>query len=193
MEKTYTVKIVLLGEGAVGKTSLRKRYLKQGFSQSHLMTLGADYGEKTIDLLDDNPITMQIWDVAGQPSFKQIRARFIQNVEGAAIVFDLTRYDTFKKLGNWLKELWKANPGRDIPILLIGNKVDLTKERKIDTNTILKFIDYLASHKVIKISFINYLETSAKTGENVEKGFNMLIKGIYRVNILKSPAPFIKI
>ena len=100
---SYFYKIVLLGEGAVGKTSLRRRYMGLGFTKSHLMTLGADFSFKDLTH-GEHTIRCQLWDLAGQAHFKGVRSRFLANTQGAILVYDLTREETLPLLANWLLE-----------------------------------------------------------------------------------------
>ena len=106
----YFLKIVLLGDGAVGKTNIRKNYLGQGFTKDHLMTIGADFAaaDKVLQIEDkEYNITFQIWDLAGQGTFNQVRSMYYRGVFGALVVFDVTRKNSFDNLSSWIKELYK--------------------------------------------------------------------------------------
>ncbi len=173
----YMAKIVLLGDGAVGKTSLRRRYLGKGFNTSHLMTIGADFATTNINVNGD-VLNAQIWDIAGQQNFKMIRQRFLLGAHGAMIVFDVTRRSTFENLGNWLNELWVTNRSTDIPLLFIGNKTDLINQRKVTEQEALNFVEDLKKHPRLKQVSMSYIETSAKLGENVKEAFHELGKHI---------------
>ncbi len=121
---SYFLKISLLGDGAVGKTSLRNRFMGRGFRTEHLMTIGADFAAHEFPV-DGNKTTFQIWDLAGQDSFKTVRARFFNGSMGALMVFDVTRKDSFMNVTKWITELWN-NSGRGVvPVILLGNKADL--------------------------------------------------------------------
>jgi len=100
------LKVVLIGDGAVGKTSIRNRFMGYGFETSHLMTLGADFSLKEVNR-GDEIWKFQIWDLAGQEMFQQVRARFYQGAMGALLVFDITRKQTFLNITNWLNELYR--------------------------------------------------------------------------------------
>jgi len=169
-------KIVILGDGAVGKTSLRRKFMGKHFEKNHLMTLGADFSEKIIeyDIRARNiKLNLQIWDIAGQKEFQAIRQRFIQGCKGMLLVFDLTRRQTFNNLSHWLEEIWSINNTIDIPILLVGNKNDLTDTRVIMTEDIRKYGGQL-KNRFLDIPYLNYVETSAKTGYNVVEAFKEL-------------------
>ncbi len=174
----FAVKITLLGDGAVGKSSLRRQYMGKGFTKSHLMTLGADFAQKRVKLDNDKNVTLHIWDIAGQESFEKIRKRFLMNSQGALIVFDLTRHDTFMNIPRWFKELWEINPGKRIPTLIVGNKMDLSDQIKVDENEIQLLINTLTTKYRERLPSVKYIKTSAKTGENVDKGFNTLASAI---------------
>ncbi|MHA2090682.1 MAG: Rab family GTPase [Candidatus Kariarchaeaceae archaeon] len=173
---TYpVVKIVLIGETEVGKTSLKRKYMGHGFRSSHLMTLGTEFSNKLIDIDGRTTLDAQIWDIASQSAFEKIRKqRYLKKASGALLVFDLSRYETFLKLSYWLKELFDANPKTKVPLLIIGNKNDLVRDRAIPQDEIDKFVDHLKEDKTIRSKWIEYISTSAKTGENVERGFFIL-------------------
>ena len=105
---SFLMKIVLAGDGAVGKTALRERYLGKGFSSNYMMTIGADFALKEATIREKN-IKFQIWDHAGQPRFGTVRSVYYYGCLGALLLFDVTRPDTFTNLENWLEEIFKHN------------------------------------------------------------------------------------
>ncbi|MHA1347857.1 MAG: Rab family GTPase [Candidatus Heimdallarchaeaceae archaeon] len=117
-------KISLLGEGAVGKTSLRRIYLGESFKEGYMMTIGADFAVKKMSL-NHVEYTLQIWDLAGQQRFSAVREVYYRGTAGALLVFDISRPETYEVLPNWLHELIRNNKNRIVPIVLIGNKADL--------------------------------------------------------------------
>lgn len=157
---TYKLKMLLLGDAAVGKTSLIKQYIKGSFAKDYKMTIGTDIFTKDV-ITDEHTITLSIWDIAGQDRFKFFRQSFYRGSSGAMVVFDLTRYPTFNpNVVNWLKELWGFT-GR-IPIILIGNKVDLADLRNVREVDVQTFADKIPC---------SYFETSAKSGIHVDEAF----------------------
>jgi small GTP-binding protein len=159
--------MLLLGDAAVGKTSLIKQYIKGAFAKDYKMTIGTDIFTKDV-ITDEHTITLSIWDIAGQERFKFFRQSFYRGASGAMVVFDLTRYPTFNpNVVNWLKELWGFT-GR-IPIILIGNKVDLADLRNVRQNDVQTFADKIPC---------KYIETSAKTGDHVDNAFRELALGM---------------
>jgi len=152
--------MLLLGDAAVGKTSLIKQYIKGSFAKDYKMTIGTDIFTKDV-ITDEHTITLSIWDIAGQDRFKFFRQSFYRGASGAMVVFDLTRYPTFNpNVVNWLKELWNFT-GR-IPVVLIGNKVDLEDLRNVKQADVQEFADKIPC---------KYIETSAKTGTQVNEAF----------------------
>ena len=185
-KKRTKAKIVLLGENSVGKTSIIKQYMGQGFRSSHLMTIGTDFDRKWIEIDENNVLDVQIWDLASQVAYENLRKqKFLTKASGAMIIFDLTRYETFIKLSYWLKELFTINPKSRIPILFVGNKRDLNRDRVIPTNEIEKYIQSLKSDRQMSKNSIYFTETSAKSGENVDYGFSMLAHEIAKNIVLK--------
>lgn len=178
-KKSLACKVVLLGEGGVGKTSLRRTYLGEGFKKNYAMTIGADFAAKRL-MLDGWNITSNIWDLAGQSKFKAMRETYYKGASGALLVFDISRRETLNALDNWIEELRVNNQGELVPIIVIGNKADL---RNLVTDTVsiddaLKYAQELSNKFQTQI---HYVESSAKTGENVNKAFELLIKQIYQL------------
>ncbi len=170
---SYMIKVVLIGDAAVGKTSIRQRYLGKGFQREHLATLGADFAAIT-KTIDNHEIKFQIWDLAGQPMFKNVRPRFFKGCFGALAVFDITRKDTFQNLSSWMEELYQFSGRGVVPIIILANKVDLEDEREVTLKEAKKCIQKL-NEKTKELEIENFfLETSALTGLNIEKAFEIL-------------------
>lgn len=176
------MKICLLGDGAVGKTALRERYLGKQFSSGYVMTIGADFAVKkaTIDTEEGaKEVKFQIWDLAGQPRFNSVRELYYKGSHGGLLVFDITRRDSFTNLKAWINELF-SNSGRGkMPVVILGNKVDLRNKSEscVEVEEVYEFIFDLKIEKDLPFE-IPYLETSAKTGENVDESFSKLAKTI---------------
>ena len=180
------MKIVLTGDGSVGKTALRQRYLGRGFKSQYMMTIGADFAIKDTEITSGKyagqQIKCQIWDLAGQVGFKNVRALYYTGSHGALLVYDCTRINSFESVHSWMNEIQK-NAGHKIPVVLIANKIDLRNHvdhalSTIDGEDIARKItkEYYDN----KIS-IPYLETSAKTGENVNLAFLKIVELIVQL------------
>jgi small GTP-binding protein len=170
---SYMVKLVLIGDAAVGKTSIRQRYLGKGFQREHLATLGADFAATTKNI-DDYSVKYQIWDLAGQPMFKNVRPRFYKGCFGSLAVFDITRKDTFQNLTSWIEELYRYSGRGVVPVIILANKTDLKDEREVAIKEAKEFVKKL-NEKTKEHSIENFfLETSAKTGLNIDKAFELL-------------------
>ena len=165
----YIIKICLLGEAKVGKTTLVYRYIENKFRTDFRSTLGVNLLKKTITI-ENKTIVAQIWDLGGQESFKKLRKLYLEGAEGALLLFDVTNKQSFDKLGDWLSSFREVHG--DKPIVLIGNKIDL-KENII--------IDQLQAEKYSNENNITLILTSAKTGENVEKAFKKLLTKIISI------------
>ncbi len=179
----YNVKIVLLGDGGVGKTAIRRRFMGQGFKSIYMETIGSDFSTKTIEIehnLKAVTINFQIWDLAGQPKFQNVRQLFYAGSQGVIFVFDLTRLDSLEDIKLWVNEVKKNNLTK-IPALLIGNKIDLQDEGYpiCDPSSDLKLKDIIYTVLNNNEVPVNNIRTSAKTGFNIDQAFEMLAKEIY--------------
>lgn len=172
---TALFKIVLMGDGSVGKTSLRRTYMGEGFRASYMITIGADFAVKKMSLEGGHDVSIQIWDLAGQEHFKNVRSTFYRGAQGALAVYSTVERASFENLPNWLDECWK-NAGKKIPVVVIGNKIDLREQ--FQDNPVMKqtivtteegqaFAESIGKQGVQS----SFIETSAKTGENVEASF----------------------
>jgi len=167
-------KICLLGDGGVGKTSLRERFLGKGFQSGYILTIGADFAVQDI-VVNDEQVKFQIWDLAGQQRFSAVRALYYKGSHGAILVFDRTRPESLYNLENWKKELF-TNVGREIPYIILGNKSDLPNS--VDDGELDRFIQK-SQTEITDIPYkIFYLNTSAKSGLNVQDAFESLGKVI---------------
>lgn len=166
-ERKYIIKVCLLGEANVGKTSLLYRYIENKFRDNYKATLGVNLLKKEANIEGYGLITIQIWDLGGQESFKSLRKLYLEGANGALIIFDMTKSKTFEKLSDWVGDFKEARGEQ--PILLVGNKTDLIDNIKVNEN---EASDFANKHGM------EFIKTSAKTGENVEVAFLNLIKVI---------------
>ncbi|MFW9897405.1 MAG: GTP-binding protein [Candidatus Thorarchaeota archaeon] len=159
----YKFKVTLFGPGGVGKTSLLLRYIKDYFKEGLKKTIGSTFLIKDVDI-DGKNVRLLLWDIGGQPQFHKLRTIYFKGSNGALGVFDLASSQTLLKIPGWISSI-KKTVKKTIPMLLLGNKVDLERE-----------VDREEAEDLAKRLGCEYLETSAKTGENVEKAFEMVAR-----------------
>jgi Ras-related protein Rab-7A len=164
----------MLGDGGVGKTSLKNRYLTGEFTDKYLTTLGVDFASHSL-ILDGKEIFIQIWDVAGQDIFSSIRSSYFQGAKGALIVFDVTRPETFENLlEKWIRPFFNSLDDKP-PIAVLGNKSDLTNERKLNHEPGLELVKKIKNEFELE-NDVPYFETSAKEGVNVNAAFESITR-----------------
>ncbi|NHJ20265.1 MAG: GTP-binding protein [Candidatus Lokiarchaeota archaeon] len=163
--KEYAFKLILGGDGAVGKTSMVHRYVENVFAKDYKSTIGTSIMKKECSFKElESTVRFVIWDLAGQAQFKRVRMSYLANAEAGILVYDVTNRESFENIDiNWYSEIMKASP--NIVLILVGNKIDLKEERVVSTE------EGEALSQKLKLT---YLETSAKTGENINDAFRML-------------------
>lgn len=169
-------KISLLGDGAVGKTSLKARYTSGEFTDKYIATLGVDFATHQIKL-DGDKVTISIWDIAGQKHFKSIRTSFFEGSRGGLLIFDVTRQETFTGIEtNWVHHFWETL-GEKVPCIIIANKIDLLEHRKVSKEEGKSFAQRLSEESGFNVP---YIETSAKEGTNVNEAFEILARAVLK-------------
>lgn len=173
-EKEYVLKLLLLGDSAVGKTSLINMYISHSFKEEYHATLGVNIVTKDVNLEEINAKARLIfWDLAGQEKYNLSQTLYFQGVSGALFVYDLTRDDSFKNIKKkWLTD-YKQHAQKVGSYILIGNKVDLVDERQVPTKKGQKLAQ--------QIEAVDFIETSAKYGDNVEKAFQRIVYHILKI------------
>ena len=175
-------KLVLGGSFGVGKTSIRRSYFGETFISDHLSTLGADFAVKRVDISDEVVLELQIWDLAGQPGFENLRQRFFKGAAAAFMVFDLTRRETFESLDNWFEQLWRSQKNnKRMPIAILGNKIDLDNH-EVSEKEVHEYMAKLRSDHDLGDTYLSYFTTSAKTGENIQTAFQEISHALYKKN-----------
>lgn len=179
IQEHHTLKVILIGDGAVGKTSIRKRYLGEGFRSDYQMTIGADLAAKTSDIVytGGKQIKYLIWDLAGQPRFSNVRKIYYMSAVGALVVFDMTRPESFQNIVKWMNELWRNNGRGPVPLIVLGNKTDLCAAGLscVSKEKVQAFVSRLSQiSKQYRGFKIYFLSTSAKTGQNIDQAFELL-------------------
>ena len=160
--------IIVIGDGAVGKTSLIKKYTKGSFAKDYIKTIGAQFSKYDEDI-EGNNIKLFFWDIAGQREFDFMRPTFYKGSKAAIIVFSHTDEESFNKIPEWHDDI-KSHVG-DLPIVLFGNKIDLVEDGNAEDAKIQKILK--------EKGFLGYYKTSAKTGTGVYEAFQAIIKNLY--------------
>ena len=170
---TLRFKVLMLGDGTVGKTTFKNRFLTGKFTSGYTATMGADFATHNMTFNDRNVI-ISIWDLAGQPNQSIIRKMFYKGSNGALLLYDVTKEISFLNIEkNWLKEIFQSL-GKSIPLLLIANKVDLDDKRLIQYEKGLELLNKIKNDNWM----VEYLETSALMGTNVNEAFTRLIQSM---------------
>ena len=153
--------------------------MDEEFKVEHQVTIGVEFGSFVIKL-DEKIVKLQIWDTAGQESFRSVTRIFYKGAHVVFLCFDLTREDTFNNLKTWLNDI-RAHASADIIVYLLGSKVDLVEQREVDKETARAFCDENNIEK--------YFETSSVTGFNVEEVFSMAAKDLYVQECITNAPP----
>ncbi|KAJ8267973.1 hypothetical protein COCON_G00131450 [Conger conger] len=162
-----TLKLLIIGESGVGKSSLLLRFTEDTFDAEVAATIGVDFKVKTV-AVDGNRAKLAIWDTAGQERFRTLTPSYYRGAQGVILVYDVTKRDTFTKLSNWLSELETYCTKNDMVKMLVGNKID-KENREVDREEGLKFA---RKHSML------FIEASAKTRDGVECAFEELVEKI---------------
>jgi small GTP-binding protein len=178
-ERVFQSKIVLCGDLAVGKTSVRRNYMGLSFERDHISTLGADFSLKKV-MVGKDRVDTQIWDLGGQQGYERLRRRYFSGSRGALMVFDLTQRETFDNLDYWFNQLWDCSPTKELPVLILGNKCDLGEEEfAVTEKEINAYLKKTMKKNDIKSVKFKYFQTSAKDGININECFAELAKDIH--------------
>jgi len=164
--KNFVFKILVGGDGAVGKTTLLRKYVDGTFDESSIATVGVDFFIKQVVYENVGSCTLQIWDLGGQERFRHLLESFIMGAKGALLLFDLTSMPKIDHILNWVNIVRMHD--FDLPILLVGTKLDLEEFIAVDDE----------SAQSIKNTFnmIDYIKTSSKTGVNIELVFDRIVE-----------------
>ncbi|MFW9926382.1 MAG: Rab family GTPase [Candidatus Thorarchaeota archaeon] len=161
----YKFRIVLLGEAAVGKSSLLRRYTENAFDEEYKQTIGTTFATKDVDVTDSGgevrKVRLNVWDMGGQSTYRELRRQFMKGASAAIIVYDVTRPETFMAMNNWFESFKEVCP--ESPVLISANKIDLIDQRMVPSEPGRMLRDWFQAE---------YFETSAKTGDEVNNVFS---------------------
>ena len=161
------IKIMVIGESLVGKTALITRYTNNSFSGTYLTTVGIDFQTKFLNI-NNKTIKVELWDTAGQERFRNIAKNYFQSSDGFLIVYDITSKTSFEKLSFWNEQV-NLNAPENTKYIIVGNKKDLEEKREVKTEEGANFA---------KENNVQFYETSAKDGTNVNEVLELLTKEI---------------
>ena len=167
LKNLISLKILLIGDSHVGKTSLLLKYVDDFFPEEHIATIGIEYKDKIINK-DGYNIRLQIWDTAGQERFNSITKNIYRNTNGVLFVYDVTNRKSYNSMKNWIKDTEKID--KDIKGIILANKIDL-EEREVNTDE----LEELGNKMNMK-----FLETSAKDNINVKEAFILLVEELLK-------------
>jgi len=163
----YLFKFLIIGSAGSGKSCILHNFIENKFKEDSSHTIGVEFGSRIVNV-GGKAIKLQIWDTAGQERFRSVTRSYYRGAAGALLVYDTTSRDSFNTLSNWLNDT-RTLASPHIIIILVGNKKDLEEAREV---TFLEASNFAQENDLI------FLETSAKTGENVEESFLKCAKTI---------------
>ena len=164
----FMFKVVLVGDMSVGKTNIIAKYLKNDFSEDYKTTIGVEFHSK-IAKVEGHVVKAQIWDTCGQERFKSITDSYYKGAKGAFVVYDITRKNTFESVDSWISALRSA-ADKNLNIIIIGNKSDLEDQRQVETEQ---------GEEKAQNNEAAFMETSAYSGDNIDKAFDNMITDVY--------------
>ena len=161
----FIYKVLLLGDSSVGKTCFLLRFTEDTYTDNHISTIGVDYKLKLYKN-EDQLVKIQIWDTAGQDRFRSITKNYFRGSHGIMLIYDITSLSSFNNIKTWILQI-RESLGDQANIVLIGNKVDLESNRKVQ---------FEEGYKLANQNKMGYFETSAKEDINMQKVFDFLCK-----------------
>jgi Ras-related protein Rab-11A len=166
--ENFKFKLIIVGDSGVGKTNLINRFAANQFNINSKSTIGVEFVYKTLKINNDI-IKVEIWDTAGQERYKAITSAYYKGAKGAIIVYDITSEESFNNIEMWIQEV-RAKALNNLQIMIIGNKSDLSKYRKVSLDK---------GVEKAKILDVHFFEASALDQTNVNEAFKCLIKEMY--------------
>ena len=162
-------KVVLVGDSSVGKTNIMSKYLKNEFHEDSKATVGVEFGSKQFTV-EGHQVKAQIWDTAGPERYKAITSAYYKGAKGAFVVYDITRKQSFESVDRWINDL-RAAADKNLTIIIIGNKCDLEDQRQVNKEQ---------GEEKAKSNEVAFMETSALSGENLDKAFEKMVNEVFK-------------
>ncbi len=168
MTESYVVnlKVIIVGDFAVGKTSLCRRYATGMFAEDYKPTIGVDIFTRRVEIEGLGTVILSIWDTAGQEKFRRMYPKYYKGAKYGLVVYDITDRKTFESIREWVETIRKH--AGDIPIMLVGNKADLEPYREVKKEE--------GEELAEELNLVGFIETSARTGASVDEAFERPIK-----------------
>lgn len=166
----YQFRLILIGDSTVGKSSLLKSFTEGKFAEISDPTVGVDFFARLVEVKNGTRVKLQLWDTAGQERFRSITRSYYRNSVGALLVYDITKRPSFEHISEWLYEAKRHIEPHKAVFQLVGCKCDMDSDREVTREEAQQFADFYNMY---------FLETSAKTGLNVEEAFTTIAQDIY--------------
>ena len=181
MSTINEIKLIVLGNTSVGKSSFILKYIEDKFVLNYIATLGMDFKQKKLKLKNGQEIRLRIYDTAGQERFKSVAVSFIKKAEGVILIYDIGNKATFESLEEWIKNI-KESGKENLPIILVGNKCDLPPEKRQ--------VELIEGKDKAEEFNLPFFETSCKEGINIKEVFEKIVEDITGKNNLSSGGEF---
>ena len=181
MSTINEIKLIVLGNTSVGKSSFILKYIEDKFVLNYIATLGIDFKQKKLKLKNGQEVRLRIYDTAGQERFKSVAVSFIKKAEGVILIYDIGNKATFESLEEWIKNI-KESGKENLPIILVGNKCDLPPEKRQ--------VELIEGKDKAEEFNIPFFETSCKEGINIKEVFEKIVEDITGKNNLSSGGEF---
>ena len=167
MNYDFLLKYIIIGDAAVGKSNLLLRFAQNDFKSEYQLTIGVEFGAKNIEI-NKRRYRLQIWDTAGQENYRSITRAYYKNSVCAVLVYDISNRDSFEHISSWIEDCLAQSP-KTVFMVLVGNKSDLNEKRKVS---------FEEGQQMARNHNLLFFESSAKTGDNVDKIFEDSAKEI---------------
>lgn len=175
-----TLKITVLGDPFVGKTSLVHKYMGKEFSKRYQKTFGSDISFKQVDVQDTNNnthrITYSIWDIYGEATSDELTKQFLIGTQAIIFMYDIVNFDSYKNISKWFSTVNQKVEIQNIPIILVCNKIDLQSEKSdyLTTADGTTLYEKLSNQYYLNDQYFKFIETSALEGTNISRVFDLL-------------------